>query len=130
MIGQVLCNGNCDKSIGVKQRYVPASALFYLPSVQFLHYYVCTLDIVQTALLQLPNDSLLETRHWTSSLQKPYLQMTLIVHKVNHLQLIGDCLAETSMLFGLNISLKKTEVLVQLAPKAIYLQPKVTIKEV
>ena len=41
---------------------------------------------------------------------------TLVLHKGSHLQLIVNKLAEAFQLFGLTISLAKTEVLLQPAP--------------
>ena len=57
-------------------------------------------------------------RHLTEWFWKHYLQMTvpLMAHKESDLQLIVDKFVEASLLFGLTISLGKTEVLLQPSP--------------
>ncbi|GFR99266.1 hypothetical protein ElyMa_002789200 [Elysia marginata] len=52
---------------------------------------------------------------------------TLVAHTEQALQRITSCFAETSSLFGLEVSLKKTEVLHQPAPHDMYIQPRISI---
>ena len=54
----------------------------------------------------------------------------LVVHNENHLQTIVYRLAEASRLFGLTISLGKTEVLVQAAPNTVRPQSNITTEGV
>ncbi|GFS21415.1 RNA-directed DNA polymerase from mobile element jockey-like protein [Elysia marginata] len=51
----------------------------------------------------------------------------LVAHTEKALQRITSCFAETSSLFGLEVSLKKTEVLHQPAPHDMYIQPRISI---
>ncbi|GFS08107.1 hypothetical protein ElyMa_001266300, partial [Elysia marginata] len=51
----------------------------------------------------------------------------LVAHTEQALQRITSCFAETSSLFGLEVSLKKTEVLHQPAPYDLYIQPRISI---
>ncbi|GFS05221.1 LINE-1 retrotransposable element ORF2 protein [Elysia marginata] len=51
----------------------------------------------------------------------------LVAHTEQALYRITSCFAETSSLFGLEVSLKKTEVLHQPAPHDMYIQPRISI---
>ena len=53
----------------------------------------------------------------------------LVAHTERALQRITTCFAESAQLFGLEVSLKKTEVLHQPAPKEAYHAPNITIGE-
>ena len=53
----------------------------------------------------------------------------LMAHKENHLQVITDKFSEAAKLFGLTISLSKTEVLLQPAPASSPQQPSITIDD-
>ena len=53
----------------------------------------------------------------------------LVVHTERALQCIISCFANASQLFGLEVSLKKTEVLYQPAPRDVYHPPDTTIGE-
>ncbi|CAE1230957.1 unnamed protein product [Acanthosepion pharaonis] len=53
----------------------------------------------------------------------------LVAHTERALQLLTSCLAGAAQLFGLEISLKKTEVLHQPAPREEYYHPHITIGE-
>ena len=53
----------------------------------------------------------------------------LVVHTERALQCITSCFANASQLFGLEVSLKKTEVLYQPAPRDVYHPPDTTIGE-
>ena len=52
-----------------------------------------------------------------------------MAHKENHLQVITDKFSEAAKLFGLTISLSKTEVLLQPAPASSLQQPSITIDD-
>ena len=51
----------------------------------------------------------------------------LVVHTESAMQRISSCFAEAAQLFGLKVSLKKTEVLHQPAPQEEYHQPSISI---
>ena len=53
----------------------------------------------------------------------------LVAHTETALQRVTSCFAEASQLFGLEVSLKKTEVLHQSAPQEAYCPPHITIGE-
>ena len=50
----------------------------------------------------------------------------LVAHTENVLQRVTSCFAEATQLFGLEVSLKKTEVLHQPAPKEMYCPPRIS----
>ena len=53
----------------------------------------------------------------------------LVAHTETALQRVTSCFAEATQLFGLEVSLKKTEVLHQPAPQEAYCPPHITIGE-
>ena len=53
----------------------------------------------------------------------------LVIHNENALQRLTSCFAEAAQLFGVEVSLKKTEVLYQPAPREEYCLPHITIGE-
>ena len=53
----------------------------------------------------------------------------VVVHTERALQCITSCFANAAQLFGLEVSLKKMEVLYQLAPREVYHPPHITIGE-
>ncbi|XP_076442822.1 uncharacterized protein LOC143281498 [Babylonia areolata] len=142
MTGQVLSNGDCTNSFnisnGVKQGCVLAPVMFNLFFTQVLLYAVKDMDLGIYIKYQSDGSVLdpprLSAR--TKTLEKLILEAlfaddcALTTHKENHLQVIVDHFVKASKLFGLTISLGKTEVLVQAAPNTAKRQPAITIDRV
>ena len=142
MTGQVLSNGEHSNTFaisnGVKQGCVLAPVLFSLFFTQVLLHAVKDLNLGVYIKYRL-DGSLFDLRRLSAgrkTLEKLILEAlfaddcALMAHKENHLQVIVDRFADAARLFGLTISLGKTEVLVQPAPNTTRPQPVITIDEV
>ena len=141
MTGQVLLNGEHSNTFaisnGVKQGCVLATVLFNLFFTQVLLHAVKDLNLGVYIKYRL-DGSLFDLRRLSArrkTLEKLILEAlfaddcALMAHKENHLQVIVDRFADAARLFGLTISLGKTEVLVQPAPNTTRPQPVITIDE-
>lgn len=139
MTGQVLSNGEHSNTFvisnGVKQGCVLAPVLFNLFFTQVLLHVVKDLDLGVYIKYRL-DGSLFDLRRLsarTKTLEKLILEAlfaddcALMAHRENHLQVIVDRFADAARLFGLTISLGKTEVLVQPAPNTARPQPAIVI---
>ena len=139
MTGQVLSNGEHSHTFaisnGVKQGCVLAPVLFNLFFTQVLLHAVKDLDLGVYIKYRL-DGSLFHLRRLsarTKTLEKLILEAlfaddcALMAHRENHLQVIVDRFADAARLFGLKISLGKTEVMVQPAPNTTQPQPAFTI---
>jgi hypothetical protein len=139
MTGQVLPNGDFTNpfniSNGVKQGCVLAPVMFNLFFTQVLLHAVKDLDL-GVYIKYRSDGSVFDLRRLsakTKTLEKLILEAlfaddcALMAHKENHLQVIVDRFAEASRLFGLTISLGKTEVMVQAAPNTTKPPPVITI---
>ena len=142
MTGQVLSNGEHSNTFaisnGVKQGCVLAPDLFNLFFTQVLLHAVKDLNLGVYIKYRL-DGSLFDLRQLSArrkTLEKLILEAlfaddcAFMAHKENHLQVIVDRFADAARLFGLTISLGKTEVLVQPAPNSTRPQPVITIDEV
>lgn len=141
MTGQVLSNGDFTDSFnisnGVKQGCVLAPVLFNLFFTQVLRHAVKNLDL-GVYIKYRTDGSVFDLRRLSAKTkikEKLIIEAlfaddcALMAHKENHLQVIVDRFAEASRLFGLTISLGKTEVLLQPAPNTTKPQPAITIDE-
>lgn len=139
MTGQVLSNGEYTDSFnisnGVKQGCCLAPVLFNLYFTQVLTHAVKDLDI-GIYIKYRTDGSLFDLRRLnarTKTIEKLILDAlfaddcALMAHTEDHLQTILNCFADASKLFGLTISLGKTEVLVQAAPNTVKPNPVITI---
>ena len=139
MTGQVLSNGDYTDSFnitnGVKQGCVLAPVLFNLFFTQVLLHAVKDLDL-GVYIKYRSDGSVFDLRRLsarTKTVERLILEAlfaddcALLAHKENHLQTIVNRFAEASKLFGLTISLGKTEVMVQAAPNTTKPQPAITI---
>ena len=139
LTGQVLSDGEASEpfsiSNGVKQGCVLAPVLFNL-------FFTCVLnhaigDLEQGVYLRYRLDgSLFDLRRLTAktkTVEKTVLEAlfaddcALMAHRESDLQIIVNMFAEASRLFGLTISIGKTEVLFQPAPAAAAHQPTISI---
>ena len=140
MTGQVISNGEQSNTFtisnGVKQGCVLAPVLFNLFFTQVLLHAVKDLDLGIYIRYRL-DGSLFDLRRLsarTKTLEKLILEAlfaddcALIAHSETHLQVIVDRFADAARLFGLTISLGKTEVLFQPAPKTTRSLPVITIE--
>ena len=140
MTGQVLCGGDISESFdicnGVKQGCVLAPVLFNL-------FFTCVLnhaikDFSNGVYLRYRLDgSMFDLRRLSARTKTTEQLITealfaddcaLMAHKESDLQSIVDKFAEASRLFGLTISLGKTEVLFQPAPASTSQPPSISIE--
>ena len=140
MTGQVLCDGEVSESFeicnGVKQGCVLAPVLFNL-------FFTCVLnhavkDFKNGVYLRYRMDgSMFDLRRLSARTKVSEQLITealfaddcaLMAHKESDLQSIVDKFAEASRLFGLTISLGKTEVLFQPAPSSTSQSPSISIE--
>uniref|UniRef100_K7DZQ5 Reverse transcriptase domain-containing protein n=1 Tax=Monodelphis domestica TaxID=13616 RepID=K7DZQ5_MONDO len=139
MTGEVLSGGETSDrfniSKGVKQGCVLALVLFNLSFTQVLQHAVMDLDLGVYIKYRL-DGSLFDLRRLTAktkTTERLILEAlftddcALMAHQENHLQTIVDRFSTTTKLFGLTISLSKTEVLFQPAPGRPTNQPCITI---
>lgn len=139
MTGEVLSGGEpSDRfniSNGVKQGCVLAPVLFNLFFTQVLQHAVRDLNLGVYLKYRL-DGSLFDLRRLaakTKTLERLIREAlfaddcALMAHHENHLQTIVDRFSTASKLFGLTISLSKTEVLFQPAPGSTVNQPCITI---
>ncbi|KAI8515959.1 hypothetical protein Bbelb_067720 [Branchiostoma belcheri] len=142
MTAQVLIGGDFSKpfniTTGVKQGCVLAPVLFNLFFTQVLLHAVKDLDL-GVYIKYRSDGSVFDLRRLqarTKTVERLILEAlfaddcALLAHMENHLQLITDRFAAASKLFGLTISLGKTEVLVQPAPNTILPAPSIKIDSV
>ena len=140
MTGQVLSGGEVSEpfniSNGVKQGCVLAPVLFNLFFTCVLNHAIKDLDLGVYLRYRL-DGSLFDLRRLNSKtkvVEKIILEAlfaddcALMAHKESDLQIIADKFAETSRLFGLTISLGKTEVLFQPAPASTTPPPSISIE--
>ena len=139
MTGEVLSGGEHSDRFnitnGVKQGCVLAPVLFNLFFTKVLLHAVR--DLNQGVYLKYRLDgSLFDLRRLaakTKTLERLILEAlfaddcALMAHQENHLQTIVDRFSTATKLFGLTISLSKTEVLFQPAPGSTFNQPCITI---
>ena len=128
MTGEVIVDGEPSERFGitngVKQGCVLAPVLFNLFFTQVLLH--ATKDLEFGIYIRYRLDgSLFDLRRLsarTKTLERLLIEAlfadncALMAHKENHLQVITDKFSEAAKLFGLTISLSKTEVLLQPAP--------------
>ena len=139
MTGEVLSGGEPSDSFsisnGVKQGCVLAPVLFNLFFTQVLRHAVRDLDLGVYIKYRL-DGSLFDLRRLaakTKTIEKLILEAlfaddcALMAHHENHLQTIVDRFSMATKLFGLTISLSKTEVLLQPAPGRPIIEPCITI---
>ena len=139
MTGEVLSDGEPSESFcisnGVKQGCVLAPVLFNLFFTQVLLHAVEDLDLGVYIRYRL-DGSLFDLRRLTAKTKTMERLITealfaddcaLMAHQENHLQTIVDKFSEASKMFGLTISLGKTEVLLQPAPDSDPQPPCITI---
>uniref|UniRef100_A0A5F8G576 RNA-directed DNA polymerase n=1 Tax=Monodelphis domestica TaxID=13616 RepID=A0A5F8G576_MONDO len=139
MIGEVLSGGETSDcfniSNGMKQGCVLAPVLFNLFFTQVLQHPVMDLDLGVYIKYRL-DGSLFDLRRLTAktkTTERLILEVlfaddcALMAHQENHLQTIVDRFSTATKLFGLTISLSKTEVLFQPAPGRPTNQPCITI---
>ena len=140
MTGQVLSSGNMTETFnitnGVKQGCVLAPVLFNIfftcmlsHAVKDLEQGVCVRYRLDGSLFDLRRLSA-KTKSSVDIIQAVLFadDCALVAHTESHLQLMLDCFSEASKLFGLTISLGKTEVLCQPAPTANPQDPTVVIE--
>ena len=140
MTGQVLSNGEVSEPFnitnGVKQGCVLAPVLFNLFFTCVLSHAIKDLDLGVYLRYRL-DGSLFDLRRLnakTKVVEKMVLEAlfaddcALMAHKETDLQFIVNKFAEASRLFGLTISLGKTEVLFQPAPTSIAAPPSISIE--
>ena len=140
MTGQVLSNGEVSEPFnitnGVKQGCVLAPVLFNLFFTCVLSHAIKDLDLGVYLRYRL-DGSLFDLRRLnakTKVVERMIMEAlfaddcALMAHKETDLQLIANRFAEASRLFGLTISLGKTEVLFQPAPTSIAAPPSISIE--
>ena len=126
-----------DISNGVKQGCVLASVLFKLFFTCVLNYAIRVLwhwghiwsTGLDSSLFYLCHALLQRQRHWKNLFLEALFaeDCALMVHKESHLQLVLNKFSEVSKLFGLTISLDKTEIFHQPAPGTTTLSSTVSI---
>uniref|UniRef100_A0A5F8HFV9 RNA-directed DNA polymerase n=1 Tax=Monodelphis domestica TaxID=13616 RepID=A0A5F8HFV9_MONDO len=138
MTGEVLSGGETSDRFNisnVKQGCVLALVLFNLFFTQVLQHAVMDLDLGIYIKYRL-DGSLFDLHRLTTktkTTERLILEAlfaddgALMAHQENHLQTIVDRFSTTTKLFGLTISLSKTEVLFQPAPGRPMNQPRITI---
>uniref|UniRef100_A0A5F8G352 Reverse transcriptase domain-containing protein n=1 Tax=Monodelphis domestica TaxID=13616 RepID=A0A5F8G352_MONDO len=139
MTGEVLSGGKTSNrfniSNDVKQGCILAPILFNLSFTQVLQHAVMDLDLGVYIKYRL-DGSPFDLRHLTAktkTTERLILEAlftddcALMAHQENHLQIIVDMFSTATKLFGLTISLSKTEVLFQPAPGRPTNQPCITI---
>uniref|UniRef100_K7E252 RNA-directed DNA polymerase n=1 Tax=Monodelphis domestica TaxID=13616 RepID=K7E252_MONDO len=139
MTGEVLSGRETSNrfniSNGVKQGCVLDPVLFNLYFTQVLRHAVMDLDLgiyikyrLDGSLFDLCRLTAKTKTIETLILEAPFADdCALMAHQENHLQTIVDRFSTTTKLFGLTISLSKTEVLFQPAPGRPTNQPCITI---
>ena len=141
--GQVRLNSNLSEPFpianGVKKGCVLAPTLFSIFFSMMLKQAMEGLDGGNAVFIRYRLDgSLFNLRRLqahTKTLERMFRDLFfaddagLVAHTESALQRLTSCFAEAAQLFGLEISLKKTEVLYQPAPREEYCLPHITIGE-
>ena len=140
-LGQVKNNSELSQTFpianGVKQGCVLAPTLFSIFFSTMLQKATEDLDDEDGIYIRFRTDgnlfNLRRLQAHTKTLEKLISELlfaddaALVAHTEAALQRVTSCFAEACQLFGLEVSLKKTEVLHQPAPKEVYRQPSIHI---
>ena len=137
MIAQVLNSGDVTEpfeiSNGMKQGYILAPILFNIFTCMVAH---AVQDLGSEVYNQYRLDGSLSDLHRLTAKTKSLFDLiqealfaddcALVTHEDSDLQLMLDCFSSSAKLFGLTISLEKTEVLHQPAPGSSNTAPAIT----
>jgi len=141
--GQIRLNNDLSEAFpitnGVKQGCVLAPTLFSIFFSMMLKQATEDLDDKEFVYIRYRLDGNLFNLRRLQAHTRTHVQMikdllfaddaALVAHSERALQLITSCFAESAQLFGLEVSLKKTEVLHQPKPQEEYHPPHVSIGE-